>query len=129
MKLPIYCYLTSWIILIQGIIAYTYIPNDLTLSHIIMGATSVVHHNRRNKWYYYDINSFADWIAVLNFIYQIYLVFGSNILIFILSYSIIHLILIFVLNIYDKLRLLTILHCSLHLYFIIIIPKLYSLLL
>jgi|MDSV01.2.fsa_nt_gb hypothetical protein len=129
MKIPVYCYITSWIILIQGIIAYTYIPNELTISHVVVGITSVVNHNRRDKWYYKDIYSFVDWIAVLNYIYQFYSIFGLNISIFIIIYSLINQIFIGILNIYGKLNLITILHCAFHLYFIITIPKFYSLLL
>lgn len=129
MKLPAYCYITSWIILIQGIIAYTYIPNELTISHILMGLTSVIHHNRRDKYYYYDIIRFTDILAVYTFFYLFYSYFGYYIsLLLFISYYIITL-MVYLLSVkLNNYKLTVITQCSFHLYFIIMIPKFYSLL-
>ena len=130
MKLPPYCYITSWIILIQGIIAYTYIPNELTLAHILMGLTSIIHHNRRDKYYYYDIIRFTDILAVYTFFYLFYYYFGYYISLFIFLFYYIFSFMIYLLSVKLKdSRVTLIAQCSFHLYFIITIPKFYSLLL
>lgn len=130
MKLPAYCYITSWIILIQGIIAYTYIPNELTLAHILMGLTSIIHHNRRDKYYYYDIIRFTDLLAVYTFFYLFYSYFGYYISLFIFLFYYLFTFMIYLLSVkLNNFKISLIAHCGFHLYFIITIPKFYSLLL
>jgi hypothetical protein len=123
--IPNYCYITSWIILIQGLIAYTYIPLDITLSHVVLGLTSVIHHSRRYKWYIIDIYTILDYLALILYLYLLTNKYLWKIILNFLMLGIVMNFINFSLNFYKKYKLMAIIHCSYHLLFIILVPKYY----
>ena len=127
MKVPIYCFITAWIFLIQGIILYLYIPSTLTLVHVILGVTSVLHHSRREKWYYYDKIKILDHVAMYAYIYLLSKYFGYDIALFALLTVILGNFVLYLINTTKYYRLMSIINCGLHVYLIVVTPKLYQL--
>lgn len=126
--IPNYCYITSWIILIQGLIAYTYLPLDITLSHVVLGITSVIHHSRRYKWYIIDIFTILDYLALILFASLLMNYISWKIILIFLILGLVVNFINFLLNFHKKYKLMTIIHCSYHLLFIILVPKYYYML-
>ena len=125
-KYPLYCVITGWILFVQGIILYHYMPCRLTLVHTILGITTILHHSRRDRWYYYDAIKLLDHAVMYYYIYLLSVYFGYEILVFSLLTVIIGNFFIYLISMTKNYNLMSIINCSLHIYLIVIAPKLYD---
>ena len=42
-------------------------PDPFSVSFLLMAVTTVIHHSRQDKWWYYDIWRLLDYIAIVAF--------------------------------------------------------------